>query len=442
VSVKGKIVLATWGSLGDLHPFIAVALRLKEHALQPVIASSGEYRAKIEAEGILFQEVRPSFAALEAEFGADLAELLRQMTANPALLYRKLVFPFLRRSYEDMMAGLADADLLVTSTIALAARLAAEKRGIPCIGAALQPAAFMSAYDPPALVTGGLMHRVLQRLGPRAAGLALGAFKRIANLHAEPVHTFRREIGLPVARVDPLFAGQFTSVGSVGLYSPLLGSVQPDFPPHSVVTGFPFYDSEQGGPGNSNSELSRFLAAGPRPLVFTLGSTFVRTPGTFYRDSLKAARKLNRRAVLLVGDTPHQRLEDVLSEDVCVCSYEPYSRLFPYAEVIVHQGGIGTTAQALRAGRPQLIVPFFGDQPDNAARIVRLGVGRAVSRRRYGATRATHELATLLEDGGYGSRALAAQQQVARENGANTAAEALISYLGAARGEARQASGR
>jgi UDP:flavonoid glycosyltransferase YjiC (YdhE family) len=119
----------------------------------------------------------------------------------------------------------------------------------------------------------------------------------------------------------------------------------------------------------------------------------------------------------------------------------PYSQLFPHADVIVHQGGIGTTGQALRAGRPQLIVPFFGDQPDNAARIVRLGVGRAISRKRYCMTRALDELTVLLEDATYRSRAATIQGRLARENGAEEAARALISHLGEAHREAPPASG-
>src|ERR1700676_739994 len=128
-----NIVFAVWGSLGDLHPFIAVCLKLKEQGFDPAIASVKEYRSKIAAEGIRFHQVRPAFSDLERELGADLSEFTRQMIARPDLLYRRLIFPFLRQSYEDVMAITSDTTVLVTSSVCLAARLAAEKRGIAWI---------------------------------------------------------------------------------------------------------------------------------------------------------------------------------------------------------------------------------------------------------------------------------------------------------------------
>jgi UDP:flavonoid glycosyltransferase YjiC (YdhE family) len=318
--------------------------------------------------------------------------------------------------------------LLVTSSVAIAARLAAEKRGIPWIGAVFQPIAFLSAFDSPTLFTGGGLSGALRRFGPAASRLTLAALKSLSGILAKPVHDFRREIGLPGTLRNPVLAGQFSTRGSLALYSPVFGNVQPDFPPRTVVTGFPFYDHEHGATDPPDAALAQFLAVGPSPIVFTLGSTFVRTPGTFYRDSLLAARKLGRRAVLLVGETSRDHFEDALFDEAFVCGYAPYSQLFPYARAIVHQGGIGTLGQGLRAGRPQLIVPFFGDQPDNAARAVRLGVARTLSRRHYNASRASQELGVLLESERYISRARAVSGCIAHEDGAGEAARAIRNF--------------
>jgi rhamnosyltransferase subunit B len=112
------------------------------------------------------------------------------------------------------------------------------------------------------------------------------------------------------------------------------------------------------------------------PIIFTLGSAAVVTPGTFYQDSIESAKQLNRRAVLLIGNNPPPTN---LPEEMIAVDYVPYSQILPHACAIVHQGGIGTTAQALRAGIPTLVIPYGNDQPDNAARVEHLGTSRTIS---------------------------------------------------------------
>lgn len=101
----------------------------------------------------------------------------------------------------------------------------------------------------------------------------------------------------------------------------------------------------------------------------------------------------------------------------------------PRAGVIVHQGGIGTTAQALRAGHPMLVVPFGQDQPDNARRVVQLGVARTISRSRFRIDRVISELSALLSDPGYAERAAAVGEQVRAERGTETACDPIERVL-------------
>jgi len=333
-----------------------------------------------------------------------------------------------------MLVASSNSAMLVTSSVCIAARLAAERRGMAWIAAVLQPMMFMSAYDPPALLPGAWLSPLLRRVGPGAAALVLGAAKALVGRLANPVHQFRQEIGLPAMRRDPVFAGQFSHGGALAMYSPLLGAVQPDFPPRTALTGFVFYDSERGGEAAIDPALQRFVAAGHAPLVFTLGSSMVRDPGTFYRESLGAARALQRRAVLLLGESVPPHLEEMRCADVHVCAYAPYSWLFPQCAAVVHQGGVGTLAQAMRAGRAQLIVPFFADQADNAARAVRLGVAATITRSRYTAARVVRELAALLADRPCATRSLAIRDRIALEDGAAAAARVLADRLHAAAG--------
>ncbi|HEX8189169.1 MAG TPA: nucleotide disphospho-sugar-binding domain-containing protein, partial [Pyrinomonadaceae bacterium] len=106
-----------------------------------------------------------------------------------------------------------------------------------------------------------------------------------------------------------------------------------------------------------------------------------------------------------------------------------YGELLPRARAVVHQGGIGTTAQGLRAGIPALVVPFSHDQFDNADRVARVGAGRALPRAKYHAASAAEELRALLSDESYTTRAAEVGRQIRAENGATAAADAVEEVL-------------
>jgi UDP:flavonoid glycosyltransferase YjiC (YdhE family) len=118
-----------------------------------------------------------------------------------------------------------------------------------------------------------------------------------------------------------------------------------------------------------------------------------------------------------------------MSPDVFVCAYAPHSLIFARAAAVAHHGGIGTLAQALRSGQPQLIVPYFADQLDNAARAARLGVARISSPRRYTAASASREFDRLLGGNAYIARALEVRDGVLREDGAAGAARIVLDRL-------------
>ena len=140
---------------------------------------------------------------------------------------------------------------------------------------------------------------------------------------------------------------------------------------------------------------------------------------------MEAAQRLGRRAVLLAGAGRVARLASSLPAGMLAVDQAPHSLLMPRSAAVVQQCGIGTLAQALRAGRPILAVPFAHDQPDNAWRAKRLGVARTIPARRYTARRAERELRHLLDDAGYATRAAAVGAQVREEDGAARACEAI-----------------
>jgi len=202
---------------------------------------------------------------------------------------------------------------------------------------------------------------------------------------------------------------------------------QPDWPSNVHLTGFVYYDRQGGLPGLSeenDSHIDEFLFSGPPPVLFTLGSSAVMHPGEFFHESIAAVHALGVRAVLLAGGG-RQQIHDPLSDSILVAAYLPFSKIMPNSIAIVNQGGIGTIAQALRAGRPMLVVPWSHDQPDNAERVQRLGVGRTIPRSRYYAPRVADELRSLLTNARYQERTREIAARIAGEDGVTNACNAI-----------------
>ena len=320
----------------------------------------------------------------------------------------------MRDSYDDLSQAAAGADLLVTHPLTYAGPLVAAKTGIRWVSSVLAPISFLSRYDPSVLAPAPWLAK-LYPLGIAGAIITLGKFA--ARSWSEPIRQLRDEIGL-LQGGDPIFEGQHSPHLVLAMFSRLLGEPQPDWPPHTLVTGFAFYDRLDRGTGTS-SELTQFLDSGPAPIVFTLGSSAVMVAGDFYVESAAAAAELGRRAVMLVRRDPRNLPERTLPAGVIMAEYAPFSELFPRAAAIVHQGGIGTTAQTLRAGRPMLVVPWSHDQPDNAER------ARQIGRSQYRGGRVAAELRKMLEDPRYEARAAEAGRRVRSEDGVAAACDAI-----------------
>ncbi len=432
-----RFLLTTLGSFGDLHPYIAVGLGLRERGHTVTIATSEVYRAKIEGEGLGFAPVRPDMA-----FVLDNPEIIRRAfhpRRGTEYIVRDLFLPWIGQSFEDTLEAARDTDLILGHPIAFATPAVAEYLKKPWISVALQPSVFLSVHDPPAVSGAPLLSSLLTR-GPGFAGLFYRLAKRIIRRWGAPVNALRTQLDLPPLR-DPLLSGMFSPYGTHAWFSRVLAQPQTDWPANTAVTGFPFYDKLEPGLGLS-PDLARFLDSGPPPIVFTLGSSAVFDAGAFYAESLAATRAMGRRAVLLVGRDPRNRPPMPAPEGVFVAEYAPYSALLPRAAAAVHQGGIGTTAQALRSGKPMIVVPWSHDQPDNAIRVSRMGAARVIPRRQYRAARVARDLTILLNEECYAVAAHSAASQIGRENGVASACEAALAAAERAASGTEAAGGR
>ena len=244
--------------------------------------------------------------------------------------------------------------VIVAQGQAFGAHLVYEKHRIPFVTVNLQPAAFRTIYDSP----------LIPRWIPSIARPSLYAaidFLLLDRELAGPINTFRTELGL--ASVKHILGSWAHSPDkTIGLFPEWFASPQPDWPQNAKLAGFVLHSD---GPGTLPSQLVDFLDAGEPPIIFTPG-TEMKHAHDFFTTSVQALAQLGRRGILVSRHPEH--LPPSLPEGVISYPYIPFDAALPRAAAIVHHGGIGTTAQAIAAGIPQVVRPMAHDQPDNAAR--------------------------------------------------------------------------
>ena len=290
----------------------------------------------------------------------------------------------LRRHYAIVESQLADDAVLIANPGALAARIAHDKHGTPLVSLVLQPGVIPSSLAPP-VMPGGLS---LPRWALRPVGkLYWRGLDFVGDwLVCGKLNRFRAELGLPPVR--RLFQWWNSPQQVIALFPDWYGPKQADWPPQFETTAFP-----RPALGDLPAEVAEYCRAGEPPIVFTFG-TGMKHGAAKFRYAIEACAKLGRRGILLTK-YPEQ-LSEALPDTIRHFPFAPFAALFPGCAAVVHHGGVGTTAAALAAGTPQVILPFAFDQEDNGDRVTRLGVGAYVKPRRINAATLTAALRKVL----------------------------------------------
>lgn len=366
------VIVIGLGSAGDVHPHIGLALALQRRGHRVLLVAPSVFRPLAERTGL-------EFAGLlsDEEWHAALHDpnLWHPFRSFPVVA-RRLILPAIRPVYDIIRTRREPGRTVVAASgLAFGARIAQEKLGIPLATVHLQPIMLRSVVRP---VCFGFPD-IIAHLPPLLRRRYLRAADRwiIDPLLAGETNAFRAELGLPPVRclMDRWFhSPQLT----IGLFPDWFAPPPPDWPPNVVLTGFPLWDGSD--VRDASSELLEFLAAGEPPVVFTAGSAMTQA-ARFFRVSAEACCASGRRGLFLT-QFPEQ-LPVPLPAGVRHFDYVPFSAVLPRAAALVHHGGIGTMAQAIAAGIPQLVVPASHDQPDNAVRVRRLALGDYLLPRAY-----------------------------------------------------------
>ncbi len=404
-----RVLAVAMGSHGDVLPILAVGRAVVARGHSCGVVAHPYFVPEVHAAGL---EAVPVTTDVTYESIVRQRDLFHRFR-GPTVVGRMIedAMPSVIAALRAEIARLRPDVLLVHYIVFGAAWVATVER-IPSAVAVLSPAGWLSASDPvPLMLTAeGRWPAAAARLGTRVLRPLLRAV-------TDPwVNRVRVQNGFPRSR-DNLWRMFRGGDVNLGLWSTAFRPAMPDDPPQSAICGFPWWDG--GAEGRVDPELEAFLAAGEPPLVFTLGSAAVHHAGDFYRTAAIACERLGRRGVLLTGA---DYAPATLPAGVRAFAWAPHSWILPRGAASIHHGGIGSTAQALRAGRPQLVVALAHDQFNHGIRISRLGVGGMLPRHQLTADRLTRSLARILDDPGCARRARELGVRVAAEDGAVAAA--------------------
>ena len=380
-----RILLFPVGSAGDVHPFVALGQRLRTRGHDVTLFGNAHFGPLVARAGVPFVETESEQVFQEVAKDADAWHPIRSFRV---LFGKPFVRDAIRRHYAQIAGRYVPGEtVVVAGSLAFGARVARDKLGVPLVSVHLQPALFKSLERTATYAGGGMkpwwprwFKRVMFWVGDRWL---------VDPILGPAVNGVRAEVGLPpVRRILSTWIHSPDRV--IGLFPDWYGPPAADWPPQTRLTGFPLYD--RGDVAPLALEVRAFLDAGEPPVVVTFGSA-MRFAAPYFAAAAGALGRLGRRGVFL---TPHpEQVPADLPPGVAHFDYAPLGQLLPRAVALVHHGGIGTASQGLAAGVPQLVMPLAYDQPDNAARLRALGVGRELRPKRFTAANVARELAAL-----------------------------------------------
>lgn len=393
------IVIAI-GTAGDVYPLLGLSRAMAASGHRVSFCTSPFFQEIVERSGLRFLPL-------------GTVEQYRSTVDDPALWKGRTslktlwsgVTTTIRPLFQLLYEQVDNETVLAGHPWSFGARLLQEKYGVPLITLQVSPSTFLSARHPP-------VHKQLpipKFLPYPVRASLLWAFERgiLDRLCAPDINKLRNELELPpIHRV--ISRWMHSPQGVVGLFPEWFAPVQADWPAGVRLTGFPLFDDSDGY--RFDEELEDFLSDGHSPILFTHGSTMVDSV-LYTNAAATAVDEVKSKGIILSGQAASL---PELSPNLLIRSYVPFSKILPRAKAIVHHGGIGTVAQALAAGVPQLITPYAHDQHDNAERVERLGCGLQLESPVTGQTM-TQALRRLMGDVGIHHNCMTIRSHMERE---------------------------
>ncbi|MBN1240729.1 MAG: glycosyltransferase [Gammaproteobacteria bacterium] len=416
-----RVLMTPVGSAGDNLPLIGIGRELARRGCDVTVATSDHFADVVRRCGARFVST-----ATEEEYrlATDDPSLFHPIKGYAAVMER--VVEYNRRLHDIVDEHARQGPLTVVAhSLDFASRVLADAaqdaERLRVVRVHLQPSILRSDYRVPVL-RGSVDYSFLPRWLKR--GIWSVVDRAVLDPPLAPaVNAMRARAGLAPAR--RIFVSQLHSpLLTLAMFPDWYAPPQPDWPANLEQCGFPLFDAADRR--EPDAVVQRFLDAGPAPIVFTPGSA-MRFAHEFFDAAVGACTRLGRRGLLL---TPHaEQVPDALPSDIARFDYVPLGALLRRCSALVHHGGIGTAAAGLAAGVPQVVVPFSHDQPDNAARVLRLGVGRRIVSRRFTAVTLARVLEELLGAEEVARRCAAVAARCAAEDGIACACDSIEAVM-------------
>ena len=418
-----RITITTAGSRGDVQPYVALGLGLKDAGHEVRLATYTPFEGFVRGHGLDYRPVTGDPDGMVSD--------LLAAGLNPvkfARVFRRFFGPILERNLAEYREACRDAEAVVYSPVGFHGNYVAEEMGIPAVGGAVQPLFIRTRRFPSSLLgrpPGGLPTR-----GPLG-----GLYNYLTYLAADQVfwQTMRPIVGETRKKLglSPLpFFGPFAEVNrhrpTLCGWSPSVLPQPPDWGNRSRTTGYWFLDRPPSW--RPPDELVDFLDAGPPPVSVGFGSMNDVDPEEVTARVLEALRRTGQRGILLTGWGGIDSAG--LPDEVFKTDAVPHDWLFERVRAAVHHGGAGTTAASLRAGVPTVVVPFFPDQAFWGWRVAVLGAGPGpVPRARLSAEHLAAAISRATADVGMRERARLLGEEIRAECGVKRAVEAFHRYV-------------
>jgi sterol 3beta-glucosyltransferase len=419
-STPKPIVIFAIGTQGDIRPCVALGQGLQRAGYPVRMATSSNFAELVRQSGLEFFPLTADFQAmLESDRSiGDKGMNIRAMIR----IFRERYSSWAVNWVQEGLAASEGAGLLIgVSNSIMLAKALSEARGIPFAIARLTPCT-VSKFLPPIM----LISSQKKPIGAVSLAAHYLLFKLLWDVMRPAINGLvRPQLKLPLYPWYGPYFGDLHRSKVINGYSRHVLPRPSDWTEDSQVSGYWFLDQGEWQPSD---ELREFLAAGPKPIYIGFGSMVSSNAEAFTKTILDAVKLSGQRAVLATGWGGLDGKEGPHDEQIFFLHHAPHDRLFPLMSAAVHHGGAGTTAAAVRAGIPSVIVPFFGDQPFWAARLNSLGVAPPGLKRKLMTSEELAAALTATQQPAMIEKATALGRAVRAEDGIETAIEYLRSW--------------
>jgi sterol 3beta-glucosyltransferase len=416
-----RILILTVGTRGDVQPYVALGKGLVQAGHDTTICTCARFEDFVTAHGIRYACMNNDLIEF---MGTDDGQIAMEDTTNVLQAIRTGIklFPKIREMMSrqvDQMWAACEAtrpDLILFHKKAIGAEDFAEKLGVPCALAFYLPLSVPTSEFPamgfPPWNLGSAYNRFTYRLVDWATRMSSGKF----------VKPWRERHGL-ASRRDRSRDSASDSLPALHAYSPSVIPQPSDWPETSITTGYWFLDDPDPS-WSPPDRLVEFLARGPAPIYVGFGSIYGRDPRRTATTVVEAIKRVGTRAIIASGWGGLNVDPADLDSDILQLDAAPHDWLFPRVTSVVHHGGCGTTAAALRAGKPSVVCPFFGDQPFWGSKVRQLGTGpKPIPQKKLSRDNLANAIEQTLEDQPMRRRAEKLGMQIRAEDGVATAVE-------------------